>query len=323
MSLSDLVQVIASLQPEDEATLQAVRALLKVQNRVADRTTRTASSYSNQTSRELGIAKTSGVSATPGDPKPPSEKKRKSIPSLIELKEVAGGVPPGWLQSIEPFGKEVERKERELPLESLFRKEWTRHILTAIVSTEKQQGQMDLEKILSRISRAEVVAELPRKLQPCVAGSIQLLIDQSESMEPYYLDQRLLTRALIKLVGKDRLQIIRFSGLPCWGTRLKANEEWPTYVPPPAGTLVLLLSDLGMTGSFWKLHRPMETEWCSFAKDVRGHRCHLVALVPYVQTRVSIPLRTVMTVIEWSRTTSVVTLKRIDRNLTQGYAQPR
>ena len=322
MSLFDLVQVIASLQPEDETTLQAVRVLLKLQHREEAHTTQTASSSSTKTSRERGIAKTSGASAQPSDPKPPLEKKRKSIPSLIELKELPGSVPPEWLQTVEHFGKEGEREDRELPLESLFRKEWTRHILTTIVSTEKPRGRMDLENILSRISRVEVVDTLPRKLQPCVVGSIQLFIDQSESMEPYYLDQRLLTRELIKLVGKDRVQIIRFSGLPYLGTWLKANEERTTPAPPP-GTLVLLLSDLGMTGSLWKLHRPMETEWCSFSKDVQGHGCHLIALVPYVLTRVSSTLRRIMTVIEWSRVTSVVTLKRKARTLSQGYAQPR
>src|SRR5688572_20337588 len=224
MGLADLVKVMALLQPADEAAIQAVKNCFNIKIKEPLSTNQSPSSLVKKASDDLRPTEKSGA-ILGGVVKLSTERKRKTIRSSLTLKEVPGGPPPEWLETIEQFDREADGDKPAIPLDPLFRKEWTRHILTAILSTIRRVGRIDLQETLSRISRLEVIDQPPRTPESRVVPNIQLLLDQSESMEPYYLDQAVLMQALIKLVGKHRIQVMRFSGFPLWGVMASGKPE--------------------------------------------------------------------------------------------------
>jgi hypothetical protein len=143
---------------------------------------------------------------------------------------------------------------------------------------------------------------------------VQLLIDRSRAMQPFYRDQRQLAMRAGVIVGADRLQVLSFSSLPTYaGTG--PRSDWLPYAHPPGGTVILLLTDLG-------IGRPPSNdgvasieEWITWAGARRKDDCPVVCLVPYPQSRWPkgfdrLTASRLMTILVWDRSTSVGTVRR-------------
>ena len=67
-----------------------------------------------------------------------------------------------------------------------------------------------------------------------------------ESMQPFALDQQILRDALLRVVGRDRVEVALFDGCPLRSFGLGPRDEWHEYEPPTPGTPVVVVTDLGI-----------------------------------------------------------------------------
>lgn len=195
---------------------------------------------------------------------------------------------PAWFTSTTPFPVEKARhRSARLPLDPLLAPSGARNIVAAIAATTVAEGEMDLEWIVARVARGELVADLHRRSSITVRNGVQLLVDRSETMSLFARDASWMEEQLIHIVGADRVQPLRFDGLPQRGVG-RRGEEWEPYRPPVAGVPVLVLTDFASPAG----------EWAAFAESVRAAGCPLVALVPYPPQRwPAVPL----TIVHWDR----------------------
>ncbi len=195
---------------------------------------------------------------------------------------------PSWFTSTTPFPVEKARhRSAKLPLDPLLAPNGARNIVAAIAATTVPEGEMDLERIVARVARRELVVELHRRSSITVRNGIQFLVDRSETMSLFARDASWIEEQLVHVVGADRVQSLRFDGLPQRGVG-RRGEEWAPYRSPIAGVPVLVLTDLASSMS----------EWAAFAETVRAAGCPLVALVPYPPQRwPAVPL----TIVHWDR----------------------
>jgi hypothetical protein len=197
----------------------------------------------------------------------------------------------------------------EPPVEPLFLANWTRAILSSALSTNGDDGPLDFDRIAEALGRAEIPAQLPRLPRPTTRRGVQLLVDKAEAMTFFAGDQASLQEAARNAIGSDNVKVLRFAGCPPRGVRASAAEDWKPYAPPLPGTPVLLLTDLGVGRPMFSDERADEREWLAFASRVRRAGCPLVAFVPYEQRRWPRALRRAMTIVEWDRRTSAVTIR--------------
>jgi hypothetical protein len=156
------------------------------------------------------------------------------------------------------------------------------------------------------VARGEVSLRLPRYPRPTLARGVQVLIDRNETMLPFFEDQSWLEGEVLKVVGLSCQQTLYFEGCPTRKAGYGSKRGWKDYLThylPRSGTVLLLLTDLGIGQPVSPYAPASEREWLDFAKRLRKHGCPLVALVPYASARWPAALQRWMTIIQWDRPT--------------------
>jgi hypothetical protein len=239
---------------------------------------------------------------------------RKPIPSQLSYATESEQTAPGWLNTTPRLEAPRSAKlHSRPPLAPLLRTEWTRAILSSALSTLGFVGEIDLDRIIDRISRARAVSKIPRHWAPTLMRGVQLLIDCSESMEPFASDQTMLRESVQDVVGRDKTQILYFSGCPHWGAGQSAHGEWTYYEPPSFFRPVMVLTDLGIGGPENNLNRASAEDWREFISVLETQKIPLIAFVPYSNDRWPESLRQKITSVQWDRRTNVATIKRLLR----------
>jgi hypothetical protein len=299
--LADLVRAFALLKPADEDAKRAVAAALGFtwsealpvetpEPRPAPRVPPTPTAAVTRAT----------VAATPAPE--PAPDTRSVVPSTIEqLPEPRTASP----LTVEPLAADSGEGPPP-PLETLFVPRWTRAILTVALSGSVEEGPVDVDQLVGIIARRHAVSRLPRLPLLTARCGAQLLLDRSPAMTPFLRDQRWLEGRISRIIGTDRVETRQFSACPLRGSGQGPVTEWERpYHPPPPGTPVVALTDLGIgRPPGWDDWASVD-EWMTFAAIARRARCRLVAFVPYRPLRWPAQLTRMMTVIHWDRTTTV------------------
>ena len=199
------------------------------------------------------------------------------------------------------------------PPDPLFGRIQRRGILSAALATPAPEGELDVDEAIARLARLEPIRTLPRRLAPTLRRGVQLLLDIGAGMLPFLEDQRSLTAALDDILSDDRLDVLYFAGCPSRGVGHGGRDEWRAWRPPPPGTPVLAVTDLGIGGPRLDDDRAGVAEWLAFAQHATAEGHRLLALVPHQATRWPPRLERVMTLIHWSERTTVAPVRRAVR----------
>ncbi len=315
---ADLITALFKLAPSDkEATETIVEMLSRWEVKVADSKVYIPPSKKAHEDQVLeGIKTRTSTQSKETIPEP--EKKQPAItgiPSQLEFLGKSSSVRyPKWLSETEPLNITASSSSiTSYPLETLFLPNWTRTILSTALSTYRDVGSIDINEVIFRISQAEPLEKVPRVSYPVMANCVQVLVDESEALEPFFRDQSYLKSTLRRVAGKEGTQFLGFLGCPLWGVRKTKIENLSDYIPPSSGTTVLLLTDLGIARNSRITLRAGIDDWLSFANLVRRAGCSLVAFVPYPPDRWPKPLIKAVTIIQWDRKTSAITIQRLIR----------
>lgn len=212
-------------------------------------------------------------------------------------------VPPSWVQS----AKALRSPEPPVHLPEpppLLSPATTRALLAALIRGEAASGPLDIEKAIEVLVHGRALTEIPRLCLPTLRYGVQILVDRAASLLPYRPDQQKVIADLRLLLPPDRVQILRFAGTPL-RTGPGTPHTWRAYVPPAAGTTVLVLSDLGLCRGEELFEAAPLSEWIEFAERVHRAGARVTALVPYEARRWPAVLRKRMILVPWDRPTTV------------------
>jgi hypothetical protein len=221
--------------------------------------------------------------------------------------EKSAGEFPTWLARAEalPPADPVQATARPT-LEPLLHPRWSRAILSSALATLQEDGPLDTDWLIEKMARCQPITALPRRRVPTLRLGIQLLLDRGNGMMPFARDQESLFQDILDLVGKDRVQQLRFADSPLRGNGPRSRFTWRRrYDPPQPGTPVVLLTDLGIARRRAPTVGADEAEWLEFTTLVRAADCSLLAFVPYAEHRWPPRLRQVMDIFQWDRSTTV------------------
>ena len=161
------------------------------------------------------------------------------------------------------------------------------------------------------LAQGKQVWPLPTLPWPTLSRGVQVLVDRSQAMAPFARDQVVLQHEIQRVVGEDQVQVLRFAGCPSRGAGTGPQRKWQDYQPPLPGTPVLLLTDLGIGRPLLADDWVGAEEWLEFAAVVRRAGCPLVAFVPYAPSRLPPRLVGALTVIQWDRRTTAVSIRNL------------
>ena len=315
-SLADLITALDKLSPSNEEAMHAIVEILgmRLESKLVEVE---RSEHHKEVSDSITIKNEHPTQTEPISPLIPSETSEKpaetSYPSTLIPLEKSHVDPPAWFHNPLPLKSKEDSSGSmtSYPLQTLFLPNWTRAILISALSTYNNLGSIEIDEIINRISINEPLKQIPRRPCPTMVHGVQVLIDGSEALEPFYQDQAHLKSVVRKVAGSDRTKIMEFIGCPSWGVRDAKSDDWSDYHPPSSRTTVLLITDLGILHNPYISNRVGVRDWLRFAAIVKKAGCFLVAFVPYPQVRWPKSLHSAMTIIQWDRTTSTSTIQHI------------
>ena len=168
--------------------------------------------------------------------------------------------------------------------------------LRVALAAPREGREIDVNLIVRRLSCGRLLDHLPherhRRWTPC----LQLVIDRSEHLVPYWADQDQVRGELARLfVAHDLEQAVFHEGLT--EPRPLGASESGGFRPPPGG-IVLVLGDLGcLTARAVDEDHP----WLVLGRRIAAAGCRPVALLPCPLARCSAILRRDWRLIPWER----------------------
>lgn len=131
-----------------------------------------------------------------------------------------------------------------LPVPSpLFRVERERALLAATARRRRPDGGVDTEALADAIARRHFPRRLPRREVTSLRGGAQLIVDRSEWMQPFAVDIERIVERMHVVIG-PLLQELVVDELPPF-VRRPHEDETTEWLPPAAGTALVVISDLG------------------------------------------------------------------------------
>jgi hypothetical protein len=196
------------------------------------------------------------------------------------------------------------RRENAQPwaLESLLEPRSTRATLAAAVSTVSDDGPVHTEALVEAVAEVRPIHPLPRRHVPTLRRGVQVLLERGDAMLPHTEDAEDVLKRLDGVVSGS-LQVVSFDYDP---THVDSddNPDGVAYKPPPPGTPVLAITQLGL-----RQGRGSGT-WIRLASALARRGSRLIALVPTAARSVPSAVSRVIAVIAWDRTTTIASVLR-------------
>jgi hypothetical protein len=313
--LGDLARAIALMRPMDPATLAAIAGALGYGLR-SERIVPApqASPPSGQASPAAMAPKRLPPEAPPAPPRepklpptpPPERPPPESPPAPARPRAVSltPRRPPEAVRRVEDVlhGPALPTqlpaaRWRQPP--SLFKPETVRSIVFLALATEAHEAEIDVEALARFLTFQEPWnGELPRLPRSTLRRGVQVVIDRRLSMSPFYGDQNALFEVIRNVVGADRSTYATFQTTPDYVMAHDSMQLRP-YQAPPAGTPVLLLSNLSIGHAIGD--SIPANAWLTFARRVRKAGCPIFAFVPYPASRWPVALTRRLALIQWDR----------------------
>jgi hypothetical protein len=303
--LGDLARALARLEVTDARTGAAVTAALGLKPPAA------LAGPADQARRAGRRARPTRRPA-PEPARPPAEPVRKqaeerreaTIPSTVSGIWSREPTPPPRQVGVGALDRPSADPAVPVDPEPLLVPRWARGIVSAALATP-DGGPVDVERTIDLVARLEPLRRVPALPRPTLRHGAQVLLDRSEAMLPFYRDQAVLVRTLAEVVGRHRLEVLRFAGCPASsGAGPDTPFSWEPYRPPRPGVPVVLVSDLGANEAPLDADAATPDDWREFASAVEAAGCPLLAFVPAAHDRLPEGLPRSLRVIVWDRTTT-------------------
>jgi hypothetical protein len=314
ISLGDALRAAHALEP-DAAAADALLRMLGLDREVLRYETpalgvwKASSTASVLSTQRQSTAPPRAWQPAPAPVAPVAEDEPSRSSRLVRtVRAGSQAVAPAWALAGPALEPEVALPTPPPP--PLFGRVQRRGLLSAALATPAPAGAVDVDAAVEVLAEFRPLRRLPRRRVPTLRRGVQLLLDAGAGMLPFLQDQQSLVRALDDILADDRLEIRYFAGSPLRGAGQGDRDEWRAWAPPPAGTPVLIVTDLGLGGERLDEDRAGAGEWLAFAHAAAaaGHRP--IALVPYEATRWPGSLQRAMTMIHWSERTTVAAVRR-------------
>lgn len=174
---------------------------------------------------------------------------------------------------------------------------WSRlwPVLRAALHGRQRGRDLDLRECLHRLGRGQIMQALPRVQRPVWADRVELWVDRSQRLTPFWSDQDEVCIRLLRCCGKSGLRL-----------RILDSQEQAESIPTQGDLLpdrrgklaqrVLVLSDLGAYAS-----RLEQRAWQRTASRLRRMDVQVAALLPVPPGRVPKELARSWSAVSWER----------------------
>lgn len=160
-------------------------------------------------------------------------------------------------------------------------------LLLNSLGQQRASRRLDQRQLSRQIAQGKAIHRLPYRSAQRWPQRLQIIVDTSSHLAPYWDDFEFIVNQLQRLLGFEAVDAVRFQNyLPeekinyCITWPTSDNDEWRVWQPPSSHTPLLILSDLGMTlpGQSYSFR------WEQFAKQYRAVASTKISFSPASQS---------------------------------------
>lgn len=320
--LGDLIRAIAALDASDEEAA-AIAAMLGMRPGAEPRpiAARRLGPVS-PVGRPAGTTTAAGVDAphAAAHPTAPTAPTAHTVGEVeLELTFLGTDAPPtpSWISDAEELAEPAPAaRSYDTTVPSfvpLLAPPITRAVLAEAAATVTSDGRIDMDHLVLDVATRRPLRALPSLPATTLRRGAQILIDRTASMQPFQVDTDDLAARLRQVASEGATQLYYFDEDPTI-----VDDTWPVgegrpYELPPAGTPIVLITDLGIRHlrSPRSLARPY---WLAFALQARRRGCPIIAFVPYPPSRWPAGLGGLITPLPWDHQTGIATVRAARRS---------
>jgi formylglycine-generating enzyme required for sulfatase activity len=157
-------------------------------------------------------------------------------------------------------------------------------------------GELDVDRIVNRLSRGEWLRRLPRRPRKRWGQSIQVIVDRSRRLIPYWMDQDLAVHDVERVYPRSRFQLAILPEGESEPRICLQPDGFGPYALPEPGAHVLVLGDLGCLA---RDQGATAQWWLEWGQRLGASGNQPLALVPCLPDRCPAPLTEVWTILPW------------------------
>ena len=168
-----------------------------------------------------------------------------------------------------------------------------------------QQGtfgsKVDVARLVGKVARGELVSRLPREPLRRWGSRLQLVIDRSQHLTPFYDDQRDFRSQMERIYGEENVDVAYFDESRNRLVARARSHSDGSYVFPSAGTYIIVLSDFGCL-----LNDPAGSVqfWRGWLRKIVDQKSAAIAVVPCDPHRIERSIRSAVKVVSWQAPTN-------------------
>jgi hypothetical protein len=194
----------------------------------------------------------------------------------------------------------------------LFNEKWFCGILSLILGTSIPTQEIDLSLVEKNIVNLLPIKDLPTRYRNSINRGVQIMLDVSESMQPFWRDEREIVYSLTGLLDKHRINVFEFEfeTLPensiVW--RSNSPENIQTEIP------ILIITNFHTSNreKIWRIrgYEPL----IRLFEEAKSKKCPVSILAPIPEEWFPADLKKfVKCSYVWDRKTSPQTVSRIKK----------
>lgn len=218
------------------------------------------------------------------------------------------------MQELEPTDVTLHMKSPKY--QPLLRDEWFRGLMSAMLATPRASKDIDWRVLKKRLANGQPLDRLPWRQQSTLERGVQLYLDRSDSMQPFWHDEKELINRLQRLLGSRNVQV-RWLEIDPWvstGSRLKWHSPPPSQLP--IETPLLIVSDFGIGEKLFGEGVMGLEPWLPLLDLAKNHNCPVIALVPTPESFWPNKLKQLIpNAFVWDHDTSIQSVRRWRRRI--------
>jgi formylglycine-generating enzyme required for sulfatase activity len=160
-------------------------------------------------------------------------------------------------------------------------------------------GRIDLDRTVARLSRGEFLRDFPRRPRKSWGQSIQVIIDRSRRLAPFWLDQDMVVTHLKRTYPQSGFQLAILEDGALEPRIQSPPERAGRYALPDPGSVVLVLGDLGCLTRPREYRDRLERVWVEWGRRFQANGNPALAIVPCHPNRSGDELARLWTILPW------------------------
>jgi hypothetical protein len=298
------VEALAALVPKAEAA-DSISSALGLSWRSAPSAPTDAPPVPAPPSEPLSVAPLPSASEVPL-PAPLELQPLRPQSTRLELPPAnSQGAPSNPLASAGPRSAPVKP-----PYQPLFQDRWWRALARTMLATQTQTGVIDLRIVAKYLRTGRPIERLPWLSKATLRRGVVLILDHSESMQPFWRDESELVERCRRVIGSPGVRSYLVETDP-WSEdepRLRWLQPEPCRLP--AETPVVIVSDFEL-GRQIMPRLPLLAPWLPLIEKSKSSGATTLALIPIPRAFWPVAVtRAIPNAIAWDHDTTTTAVRR-------------